>query len=66
MGTQADFDAISELIFEDQAAFQSFFDVMTQPENAARLAADEELFLDRSKVPIVILGDCFETKRTDT
>ena len=68
MGTQADFDfdAISELTFEDQAAFQSFFDFMTQPENAAKLAADEELFLDRSKMPIVIVGDCIETKRTDT
>src|SRR5215470_17918869 len=57
MGTQADFDfdAISELIFEDQAAFQRFFDFMTQPEQAAKLAADEELFLDRSKMPIVVV-----------
>jgi len=68
MGTQADFDfdAISELTFEDQAAFQSFFDFMTQPENAAKLAADEELFLDRSKMPIAIVGDYIETKKTDT
>ncbi|ROV97390.1 hypothetical protein VMCG_06865 [Cytospora schulzeri] len=51
MGTQADFeyDVFAELIFPDVDAFQKFFGVAQQPENAARIAADEEKFLDRSK-----------------
>jgi hypothetical protein len=51
MGTQADFeyDALAELTFPDVGAFQKFFSIAQQPENAARITADEEKFLDRSK-----------------
>lgn len=51
MGTQADFeyDALAELTFPDAGAFQTFFSIAQQPKNAARIAADEEKFLDRSK-----------------
>lgn len=51
MGSQTDFDydAFAELSFADGNAFQAFFGLWQQPENAARLAADEEHFLDRSR-----------------
>lgn len=51
IGEQLDFDydAIAELIFADVPAFQTFMGIVQKPENAARLAADEELFLDRSR-----------------
>lgn len=51
MGSQTDFDydAIAELSFADANAFQAFFGLFQQPENAARFAADEEQFLDRSR-----------------
>jgi hypothetical protein len=50
-GEQADFeyDCCVEIVFEDQAAVQAFTARMAEPERAARLAADEENFLDRSK-----------------
>lgn len=59
MGTQADFeyDAMAELTFPDVGAFQTFFGIAQQPENAARIAADEEKFLDRSKTSAVIVGE---------
>ncbi|KAI1340351.1 EthD domain-containing protein [Xylariaceae sp. FL0016] len=52
IGTQADFDddAIAELIFDNMAAFHTFYSVMQRPENAAKIAADEEHFLDRSRL----------------
>lgn len=47
-GSQAefDYDAFAELTFADAAHFQTFFGLTQQPENAARIAADEEKFLD--------------------
>ena len=51
MGSQTDFDydAFAELVFADASAFQAFFSLCQQPENAARIAADEEQFHDRSR-----------------
>ncbi|KAK9422224.1 putative EthD domain-containing protein [Seiridium unicorne] len=51
IGTQVDFDydAFAELTFEDVSAFQTFMGIMQKPENAERIAADEEKFLDRSR-----------------
>ncbi|KAI0421865.1 EthD domain-containing protein [Xylaria grammica] len=65
IGSQEDFDydAFAELTFEDETAFQTFFAIIQQPENAAKIAADEEKFLDRSRTPAVVLGDTTETKR---
>ncbi|KAK7746693.1 hypothetical protein SLS53_001880 [Cytospora paraplurivora] len=64
-GTQAefDYDAIAELTFADSGAFQTFFGLVQQPENAAWIAADEEKFLDRSKVPVVVLGETLVTTK---
>jgi uncharacterized protein (TIGR02118 family) len=44
-----DFDVITELWFKDDAAFQAARAAFTQPDNARRVAEDEEHFLDRSK-----------------
>ncbi|KAI0206652.1 EthD domain-containing protein [Astrocystis sublimbata] len=65
VGTQADFDydAVTELTFEDEAAFRRFMGVTQKPEIAAQIAADEEHFLDRTRVPIVVLGDIAVTRR---
>lgn len=59
IGSQADFDydAFAELVFKDETAFQTFMGVMQKPENAAEVAADEEQFLDRSKMTVVLVGD---------
>ncbi|KAI1084673.1 EthD domain-containing protein [Whalleya microplaca] len=65
IGSQGDFDydAFVELTFEDATAFQAFFSVLQQPDNAAKIAADEEQFLDRSHMPVVVLGETNITKR---
>ncbi|KAI3008351.1 hypothetical protein CBS147482_5387 [Aspergillus niger] len=59
--TDFDFDAYAELTFADQTAFQTFSTKVMAPEAAAQIAADEEGFLDRSKLGIALLGDVVET-----
>jgi EthD domain len=63
LGSQADFDydAIAELVFLDQGAFQAFFARVSEPANAQKLAEDEDLFLDRSRMTAVALGDTVVT-----
>ena len=60
VGTQADFDydAIAELTFEDAAAFQTFFGLVSQPEAAEKIAKDEEMFLDRARTRIAVVDEC--------
>lgn len=65
-GVQADFDydAIVEMTFEDEAAFQAFYGVLREPGNAEWIARDEEIFLDRAKTPpVVVLGDVMRLER---
>lgn len=66
MGTQADFeyDAFAELTFPDVGAFQTFFGIAQRPENAARIAADEEKFLDRSKSKCLLIFSSSCVKKT--
>ncbi|EEA19522.1 hypothetical protein TMatcc_009656 [Talaromyces marneffei ATCC 18224] len=59
-----DFDAYAELTFASQEAFQTFIAKIQTPEIAAQIAADEERFLDRSKLSIAMLGDVIETTRS--
>lgn len=63
IGSQSDFDydAIAELTFKDEAAFQAFFAKVNEPEAAAKIAKDEEQFLDRARMRVVVLGDCTTT-----
>jgi hypothetical protein len=58
-----DYDSISELVFDDEAAFHKFFAVVRQSEVAAKLAVDEEIFLDRGRMTAVVLGDCTVTEK---
>ncbi|KAJ5702598.1 hypothetical protein N7488_010146 [Penicillium malachiteum] len=61
--TDFDFDAYAELTFVDQAAFQAFCAKVYAPEAAARIAADKEKFLDKSKLGIAMIGDVIETTK---
>ncbi len=47
--TAPDFDVITELWYADRAAYDAAIAMATNPETAARIAKDEENFLDRSK-----------------
>jgi hypothetical protein len=66
LGTQEgiDCDSYPLLVWEDEDAFQKFFAALSQPEAAARIAADEEKFLDREKLKIVVVGDSCVTERS--
>lgn len=65
VGNQAefDYDAFAELSFTDLAHFETFIGLTQQPENAARIAADEEKFLDRSAMSVVVLGETLTTSK---
>lgn len=58
IGTQADFeyDAFALLEFDDEAAYQRFFGVISEEGAAGRIAEDEEMFLDRGRMRAVVLG----------
>lgn len=58
-----DFDAYAELTFADQAAFQAFSAKVYAPDTASQIAADEEKFLDKSRLGIAMLGEVIETTR---
>ncbi len=59
IGTQADFDydAFALLEFDDEAAYQRFFEVISEEGAAGRIAEDEEMFLDRGRMRAVVLGE---------
>ena len=63
LGAQSDFeyDAMAELTFDDETAFQTFFGIVSEQEAADKISKDEEMFLDRSKMKVVVLGDCVTT-----
>ncbi|KAL4877840.1 EthD domain-containing protein [Aspergillus karnatakaensis] len=50
-----DFDATAELTFADQDAADKFMERMGQRENAQKLLEDEEKFLNRERVAIVMI-----------
>ncbi|PYH31869.1 EthD domain-containing protein [Aspergillus neoniger CBS 115656] len=65
LGRQSDFsfDAIAELTFEDEAAFERFQAKLGEPEIARAIQEDEHGWSDRGKLGIVVLGEVRETKR---
>lgn len=62
-GTQEnfDYDAIVELEFEDLAAFQDFFGVLSQPDVSVKVKDDCDIFMDQSKGPSVVINDVIES-----
>lgn len=64
-GSQADFDcdAISELTFENEEAFQAFFTKYQSEEVAALIKEDEDQFLDAERLKAVVIGEVQETMR---
>jgi hypothetical protein len=56
------FDAIAEVSFDDEAAFQAFLAALRVEEASKMLRMDEEKFSDSEKMTIVVVGDIHETK----
>ena len=63
-GTQADFqyDAFAELTFEDEEAFQTLMGIVGQGEAKERIAADEEIFMDRARMSVVVVEEPVATR----
>jgi len=56
-----DFDVVTEQVFADRAAFQSWIDAVTSGDAGERVAADEARFLDRSRTRSCVVSDYVTT-----
>lgn len=52
-----DFDCITEVWFEDRAAYEAAMAVLTGPDVAKRIADDEENVFDRSKTRMFVVDE---------
>jgi hypothetical protein len=52
-----------EITFADQVAYEAFKRKMYMPDTWAQLAANEEKFMDLSKLSMVLVGDVVETTK---
>jgi hypothetical protein len=52
-----DFDVVTELHYADRAAFDAALAAFTRPDNAARIASDEENLFDRSKTRFYVVEE---------
>ncbi|GAW11673.1 hypothetical protein ANO14919_010210 [Xylariales sp. No.14919] len=61
-GSQAefDYDVVVTLEYKDAAHFEASYKFIQQPDIAAKVAADEERFLDRGRTRCVVLGEIIE------
>jgi len=55
--TSFDYDVLVEETFEDEGAFQRFYDVVRHPDHAKTIEEDEDRFLDRARMRVVVVGD---------
>lgn len=56
------FDVLTEMWFEDQAAFEAAMAALSEPETAAEIAEDEEKLFDRSNMHFCTI----EERESDT
>jgi hypothetical protein len=57
-----DYDCISEMTFESESAFQAFYRRIYEAGVSAKLAADENAFLDLKKTRVVVVGETVSTE----
>lgn len=60
--SEVTWDSMAILTFKDDEHFNKAMQLLSDEEMAAKLAADEENFVDRSKLKAVIIGEVSETK----
>lgn len=58
-----DYDVYCELVYEDKAAFEAFHARMGEPEVAAKIAEDEEKFIDHRKSKVAAVNEPLVTTR---
>lgn len=52
-----DYDSVTEIWLRDRAAYDAAIAAVSHPEAAARLAADEENFLDRARTRMFVVEE---------
>jgi uncharacterized protein (TIGR02118 family) len=52
-----DYDSVTEIWFDDRAAYEAAIAVVSEPDAAARLAADEENFIDRARTRMFVVDE---------
>jgi hypothetical protein len=55
------FDAVTEVGWDDQQQLGETMATMTDPENRAKISADEEKFLDQAGTKMVVIGEVCES-----
>lgn len=56
-----DCDCIAEMSFPDEKDFRKFYKKIYEKEIAARLAEDEQKFLEQGKTTVVVVGETWST-----
>lgn len=56
-----DFDVVTEQVFADREAFESWLGLVTQGDAGERVAADEARFLNRSRTRSCVVSDYVST-----
>jgi hypothetical protein len=56
-----DFDVVTEQVFADRPAFESWIDAVTAGDAGERVAADEARFLDRTRTRACVVSDYVTT-----
>jgi hypothetical protein len=54
---EVSWDGLAQLSFRDEPHFQQFLAAIREPVAAAQIQKDEEMFTDRSKLKVVVLGE---------
>ena len=52
-----DYDSVTEIWYRDRAAYDAAIAAVSQPDAAARLAADEENFIDRARTRMFVVEE---------
>lgn len=57
------YDAIVQIVFEDEAAYERFYGALSTEEAKKRIEGDEDGFWDRGRMKVVVVGDVGESRR---
>jgi hypothetical protein len=57
LGGEVDFDAMTELVFADRAAFEAWMSALAKPDASHLVIADEERFLDRARTRAYVVDE---------
>lgn len=63
VGDELDFDVITELTFSSRENYENLVAALSDPRIGDQITADEEKFMDRSKMSVYIVEECRSSRR---